>query len=256
LADNSFALCAIDVAAWDLYGKIMGQPLYKLWGLELHDEMPTTDYTIGIDTTDKMLQKMRDLPFPTYKIKLGTDRDMDIMKAIRKATDARLRIDANGGWSAGQAILYAYDLMDLKVEIVEQPLPANDWAGMKEVFRNALTPLIADESCVREEDVEKCVGHFHGINIKLMKCGGITPALRMISKARELGLKVMMGCMTESSIGISAIAQFLPLLDFVDMDSILLNENDPASGVTINPDGSINFPEVNGTGVRLNAAMY
>jgi len=175
---------------------------------------------------------------------------------INKATDAKLRIDANCGWTAGQALLYAYDLMELGVELVEQPLPAEDWKGMKEVYKNALIPLFADESCVSEEDVEKCVGHFHGINIKLMKCGGITPALRMIKKAKELGLKVMMGCMTECSIGISAIAHFLPLLDFVDMDGILLNANDPATGVTINEDGTANFPEVNGTGVKLKAMMY
>jgi len=178
------------------------------------------------------------------------------MKAIRKATDAKLRIDANCGWTAGQAILYAFDLKELGVELVEQPLPADDWDGMKAVYKNALIPLFADEACVTEADVEKCVDHFHGINIKLMKCGGITPALRMIKKAKELGLKVMMGCMTECSVGISAIAHFLPLLDFVDMDGILLNANDPATGVTINEDGTANFPEVNGTGVKLKAMMY
>jgi L-alanine-DL-glutamate epimerase-like enolase superfamily enzyme len=255
LNHNSFAQCAIDMAVWDLYGKKMGKPLYKLWGLE-YNNTPKTDYTIGIASIDKMVEKMRQFPFPIYKIKLGTDEDMDIMRAMRRNTDARLRIDANCGWTAGQAILYSLQLKDLNVEFIEQPLPAEDWDAMKEVYKNTVLPLFADEACVREQDVKKCVNHFHGINIKLMKCGGITPALRMIKEARALELQVMMGCMTECSIGISAIAQFLPLLDFVDMDGALLIANDPANGVTINADGSANFPNVNGTGVTLKSMMY
>ena len=255
LANNFFALAAIDMAAWDLYGKRKAKPLYELWDLKI-EQVPQTDYTIGIDTIDKMVEKMRAFPFPIYKIKLGTDQDMEIMRAIRRNTDARLRIDANCGWSAGQAILYSLQLKDLDVEFIEQPLPAEDWDAMREVKKNSVLPLIADESCVKEADVKKCVDHFDGINIKLMKCGGITPARRMIKEARSLGLQVMMGCMTECSIGISAIAHFLPLLDYVDMDGTLLIANDPATGVIINQDGTVQFPKVNGTGVTLKGVMY
>ncbi|HHH50610.1 MAG TPA: dipeptide epimerase [Saprospiraceae bacterium] len=250
LEKHSFAQCALDVAAWDLFGKINNQPLYQLWGLE-YNNTPITDYTIGIDSIEKMLKKIKDFPFPVYKIKLGTEHDMDIMRAIRANTSARLQIDANCGWTADQTIEYAKELKRLDVELIEQPLQSNDWEGMKAVFKYSVLPVYADEACVRESDVEKCADYFHGINIKLMKCGGITPALRMIHQAKKLGLKLMMGCMTEASIGISAIAHFLPYLDYVDMDGALLVSDDPASGVVINADGTVSFPDVAGTGVSL-----
>ncbi|MCB0486023.1 MAG: dipeptide epimerase, partial [Flavobacteriaceae bacterium] len=138
----------------------------------------------------------------------------------------------------------------LGVEFIEQPLKADDWEGHKEVYQNSALPIIADESCQVEEDVAKCYNHFHGVNVKLTKCGGLTPGRRMLIHAKELGMKTMVGCMTESSVGISAIAHLLPLLDFVDMDGQLLLAKDIATGITIK-DGVINYSEVNGTGVEL-----
>lgn len=250
LAGQSFAQCALDMAAHDLYGKRKGLPLYKLWDLELKN-YPLTNYTIGIDSVEKMVQKIKEFPWPLYKIKLGTDDDVAIVRELRKHSKAVFRVDANAAWNAEDTIKNSKLLKELDVEFLEQPLAREDWEGMDEVFKHSALPVIADESCIEERDIKKCVGYFHGVNIKLTKCGGLTPARRMISKAKENGMKVMVGCMTESTVGISAIAQLLPLLDYVDMDGPLLLKNDIAEGVKIYPDKII-FPKENGTGVRLN----
>jgi L-alanine-DL-glutamate epimerase-like enolase superfamily enzyme len=209
-----------------------------------------TDYTIGIDTVEKMVAKMQELPWPIYKIKLGTKNDIEIVTELRKHTDAVFRIDANCGWTADEAIENSFKLKELGVEFLEQPLPADDIEGAKKLYKNSALPIIADESCIVESDVEKCVGLFHGINVKLTKCGGLTPGKRMLEKAKILGLKTMVGCMTESTVGISAIAHLLPLLDYVDMDGGLLLKEDIATGVTIK-NGVISYPNTNGTGVAL-----
>jgi L-alanine-DL-glutamate epimerase-like enolase superfamily enzyme len=245
LKDHSFAQCALDVAAHDLFGKKMGKPLYELWGLKL-ENLPITDYTVGIDTPEKMVEKMRAKPWSVYKIKLGVPEDLEIMKALRAATDVPFRIDANCGWTVKEAIEKSVELKKLGVEFIEQPLRGGEFDEMKDVYEKSALPVFADESCVSESDVKKCVGRFHGINIKLMKCGGLTPARRMIEEARKLGLQVMAGCMMESSIGISAVAQLLPLLDYIDMDSILLIKKDIAEGVKILENGEVVFPEENG----------
>ncbi|MDA1049567.1 MAG: dipeptide epimerase [Planctomycetota bacterium] len=251
LHDNPFAQCALDQAAHDLWGKKLGQPVYRLWGLEANN-LPPTDYTIGIDEIDVMVAKMREFPdWPIYKIKLGTRHDLDIVRALREHTASRFRVDANCGWSVEETIRNSHDLKPLNVEFIEQPLPADQAAAMERVYRESALPVIADESCIVETDVPRCVNRFHGINIKLVKCGGLTPARRMIDEARELGLQVMVGCMTESTVGISAIAQLLPLLDYVDMDGALLLAHDIATGVTIDQ-GYCRYPNVNGCGVTLN----
>ena len=250
LKDHSFAQCALDVAAHDLFGKKMGKPLYELWGLKL-ENLPITDYTVGIDTPEKMVEKMRAKPWSVYKIKLGVPEDLEIMKALRAATDVPFRIDANCGWTVKEAIEKSVELKKLGVEFIEQPLRGGEFDEMKDVYEKSALPVFAYESCVSESDVKKCVGRFHGINIKLMKCGGLTPARRMIEEARKLGLQVMAGCMMESSIGISAVAQLLPLLDYIDMDSILLIKKDIAEGVKILENGEVVFPEENGIGVKL-----
>lgn len=251
LMDNPFALCALDMAANDLFGKMQGKPLYQIWGLS-SDHMPLTDYTIGIDTIEHMVKKLQERPWPIYKIKLGTPEDVAIVKELRKHTDAVFRVDANGAWGMEETISNSHQLKELGVEFIEQPMPAADKEGMLEVYKRSVLPLIADESCITEEDVARCHGHFHGVNIKLVKCGGLTPARRMIAEAKKLGMKVMVGCMTESSIGISAIAQLLPLLDYVDMDGALLLREDIASGVTIDY-GKVSFSAENGTGATLQA---
>lgn len=230
--NNPFLVCALDMAAWDIYGKMQQQPLYKVWDTQWKNEV-LTDYTIGIDTIDRMLQKMQEKPWPVYKIKLGTPDDIGIVEAIRRNSDAVLRVDANAGWKLDEALALIPRLAELGVELVEQPLAKDDWEGMKQLYRQSPLPLLADESCVFEEDVEKCRDHFHGINIKLTKCSGPTPALRMIQQARSFGMKVMMGSMNESSIGSSAIAHFLPQLDYVDCDGPLLLAQDLATGLRI-----------------------
>lgn len=232
LPNNPFLVCALDMAGWDLYGKMHKQPLYKAWGTEWNTNGPVTDYTIGIDTIDKMVDKMKAKPWPIYKIKVGTEDDIAVVKALREHTNATLRVDANAGWTLEQALNIIPALQELGVEFVEQPLAKDNWEGMKVLFEKSPLPLFADESCVFESDVKKCHQHFHGINIKLTKCSGPTPALRMIKEARSLDMKVMMGCMNESSIGSAAIANFLPQLDFVDMDGPLLLTEDKAQGIT------------------------
>ena len=265
LADNPFALCAVDQAMHDLAAQRAGLPLYAHWGLDpAHN--PLTNYTIGLDSVAKMVAKMREMPWPIYKIKLGTADDLGLVRALRqhidtqrsptdrsptRFRDARFRVDANCAWTADQTLAYAPALKQLGVEFIEQPLPADDWTGMKRVYDACALPVIADEGCITESDVARCAGHFHGINIKLTKCGGLTPARRMLAEARSLGLKTMVGCMTESSVGISAIAHLLPLLDFVDMDGSLLIANDPATGVTFDY-GRVIYADRTGTGAKLN----
>lgn len=249
LADQPFVLCALDEAAHDLFGKLHGKPVYELWGLKT-DKLPLSNFTIGIAGIGEMVAKMEEQPWPLYKVKLGTDHDLEIIEALRRHTDAAFRVDANTAWTPEQTIEYAPRLKELGVEFIEQPLKANNWEGMKLVYEHCALPVIADEACHVEADVARCYGFYHGINIKLMKCGGLTPAKRMVGHARKLGLKVMVGCMTESSVGISAIGQLAPMLDYVDMDGALLLSNDPATGVEV-VDGYARYPKVNGTGAGL-----
>ena len=250
LGDEPFTLCALDQAAYDLWGKQQGAPLYRLWGLD-PSRIPQSNFTIGIDTIEKMVAKLHEVPdWPIYKIKLGTADDIRIVRELRGHTDAVFRVDANCGWSVSETIDNSQHLKELGVEFIEQPLPAEDRDGAAAVFQESALPIIADESCIAEQDVEHCAGFFHGINIKLVKCGGLTPARRMIQQARELGLKVMVGCMTESTVGISAIAQLLPLLDYVDMDGAELLARDIATGVTVER-GVCRYAEENGSGVAL-----
>jgi len=247
---SNFAICALDLAAHDLYGKLLGKPLYEIWGTNL-DHYPITNYTIGIAEIDTMVAKMKEKPWPIYKIKLGTENDVQIIRELRKHTDAIFRIDANGAWTAKETITNSPQLKDLGVEFLEQPLKADNWEGMEKVMHHCVLPVIADESCIVASDVEQCGLHFNGINIKLTKCGGLTPALRMIAHAKSLGLKVMVGCMTESTVGISAIAQLLPQLDYVDMDGALLLKSDIATGIQINENGTLVFPKLGGSGITL-----
>ncbi|RZJ65098.1 MAG: dipeptide epimerase [Flavobacterium sp.] len=246
LPDDYFALCAVDVAYWDYYARKHERTLRSFWS-EPNSKCPITSYTIGIAPIDEMKRKILEYPWPLYKIKLGTEHDMEIVSELRKITTSKFRIDANAAWKSGQAIGYSKILEELDVEFIEQPLSAQDIQGMKNVKPESHLPCIADESCQREQDVLPCAEQFHGINIKLMKCGGITPALRMIKQARELGLSVMAGCMTESTFGISALVQLAPLLDFIDADGPLLLASDIAVGASF-VGGEIVFSENVGAG--------
>ena len=224
-------------------------PLYQYFKLD-PSRIPLSNYTIGYDTEEMMIKKIKETDWPIYKIKLGKGNDLTIVENIRKVTDSIFRIDANGGWSASETIEFSHRLRELNVEFIEQPLRESEYKQMKKVYEESSLPVFADESCKTMDDVMKCRDHFHGINIKLSKCGGVTPALRMIDQIKSLGMKVMMGCMTESSVGISAIAHIAPLVDYVDMDGAMLLAEDIAIGVTVNRK-SVDFPDENGTGVRL-----
>jgi L-alanine-DL-glutamate epimerase-like enolase superfamily enzyme len=250
LGSDPFAQCALDQAAHDLWGKQHGKRVYEMWGLS-GQRLPPTDYTIGIDQIEAMVAKLHEFAnWPVYKIKLGTSNDLEIVRRLRQETESTFRVDANCGWSVDETLANADAFQDLGVEFIEQPLPADQWEGMKILQAECKLPVIADESCITETDVGRCAGLFDGVNIKLVKCGGLTPARRMIEQARSNGLSVMVGCMTESTVGISAIAQLLPLLDYVDMDGALLLAEDIADGVRIDQ-GFCQYPDRPGTGVVL-----
>lgn len=249
LHDDFFGLCAIDEAYWDFYSRKCNKTLRSFWAAA-NETPPLTSYTIAIDSIETMQQKIREKPWPVYKIKLGTANDLQIVESLRKTTDSLFRIDANCAWTANLTIEYSKIFKDLNVEFIEQPLKADDIEGMKKVREHSFLPIIADESCQRETDVNSCNGLFHGINIKLTKCGGITPALRMIQNGRSKGLKIMAGCMTESTVGISALSQLAPLLDYLDPDGALLLKQDIASGVSFDF-GQIRYSENFGAGVEL-----
>ncbi|MDP4264077.1 MAG: dipeptide epimerase [Bacteroidota bacterium] len=247
LPQNHFLVCALDIAAWDIFGKLKKKKLYELWNGDI-SRNPVTDYTIGIDSIDKMVAKLKEKPWPIYKIKVGTPDDIAIVRALRQNTDSILRVDANAGWDLETALNLIPQLKELGVEFVEQPLAKDDWTGMAVLYKESSLPLFADEACVFENDVEKCKDHFHGINIKLTKCSGITPALRMIERARELDMKVMIGCMNESTVGSAAVAHLLPFIDFVDMDGPLLLEEDVATGIQYDY-GKIIYSDAPGLGI-------
>lgn len=228
--NNPFLVCALDMAGWDIYGKLRRKPLYELWNLNLANA-PQTDYTIGIDSLEKMLEKIDAHPAPIYKIKVGTSDDLEKLKAIRKHTNSIIRVDANAGWTLEQALQMLPVLEEMNIELIEQPLAKEDLDGTKTLKESTSIPIFADESCVGERDVEKCAGYFSGINIKLTKCSGITPALEMIKKARSLNMQVMLGCMNESSIGTAPLAHLAPLVDFLDADGPLLLKTDLTAGI-------------------------
>lgn len=246
---HPFLRSALDEAAYDLYGKINKVPTWQYIGGK-NENLPITNYTIGLSSPEKLLQKIQEKPWPSYKIKLGPEKAIETIELIRKHTNAGLRVDANAAWTIEQTLELAPKLKKLGVSFIEQPLAVDDIKGMKKLFAESVLPIFADESCQTEEDIAKAKGLFHGVNIKLAKCGGITPARRMIREARQLGLQVMVGCMVESSVGISAIAQLLPFLDIADLDGALLLKTDPAVGVKI-VDGAVSFMG-NGNGVVLN----
>ena len=234
IGGDTFALSALDMAGHDLRGKRLGISTWQDWGLEW-DHIPDSSYTIGIDTIETMVAKLHEMPgWSIYKIKLGTPHDIAIVTELRRHTGAVFRVDANCSWTADETVANSAKLADLGVEFIEQPLPMNAPAADKlRVFLDSALPVIADEDCQVPDDVERCHGLYHGVNVKICKCGGLTPALNMLRRARELGLKTMVGCMIESSIGISGAAQLLPLLDYADLDGAVLLRDDPASGVTI-----------------------
>jgi len=248
LEKSRAALCALDLALNDWIGRRLDQPLFRLLGLD-PERMPLSTFTIGIDTLERMVEKLREVAdFPLIKVKVGMPNDLEVLRALRNVTRATFRVDANCAWTARETIEKSRELEALGVEFIEQPMPPDQLDAMEEVHAKSALPVIADENSVLPRDVPKLPGRFHGINIKLVKCGGILPALQMISMARALDLKVMIGCMIESSVGCTAGAQIGPLTDYLDLDGAALTTNDPYRGMIFDK-GRLRMPYSPGLGV-------
>lgn len=250
IAPNPAAHAAVGSALYDLMGKRLGQPLWKLWGLD-PAAAPLSSFTIGMDTPDVVREKARlAREYPILKIKVGTGRDDETLEAVRsEAPDCVLRVDANAAWTAKEALRAVPMLMDYGVEFIEQPLPPTDREGLRHLYEHSPIPIILDESCLVASDIPGLVGMADGINIKFAKCGGPREALRMIHTARACGLQVMMGCMLESSLGIAPAAHLAPLLDYADLDGAALLREDPFDGPHLGPEGRIVLGDKPGLGV-------
>lgn len=250
LHGNNSARAAVSTALHDLVGKRLGLPVYKLWGLD-PAKCPISTFTIGIDTPERIRMKVGEAEqYPVLKIKLGTSDDLAILRAIRDVTQKELRVDANAGWTRKQAIKMLPVLEEFGVTVLEQPLDPRDLEGLGEVTRHSRIPVIADESCIVAADIPALVGKVDGINIKLAKTGSLREAIRMIAIARSHHMMVMVGCMIESSVGITAAAHFCPLVDICDLDGAALLAQDPYKGATIEG-GQLRLPE--GPGLGLSA---
>ncbi|MGI8549140.1 MAG: dipeptide epimerase [Gemmatimonadaceae bacterium] len=250
MGGNASARAAASSALHDLHARRFAVPLYRLWGLD-PEAAPMSSYTIGIADEEGLKQRVAAAAeYPILKIKLGTDRDEEIVRIVRDAAPGKtLRVDANAAWTPKHAVRMSGMLRDYGVESVEQPVAASDFDGLRFVRDNIDLPVFADEACLVAHDIPALAGACDGINIKLAKCGGLREALRMIHTARAHDLLVMAGCMIETSLGISAIAQIAPLLDTADFDGAALLANDPFTGVTI-PSGHITLTDRPGLGAE------
>ncbi|OVE83727.1 dipeptide epimerase [Natronolimnobius baerhuensis] len=252
---NPAARVAVSIALHDLVAKRLEVPLYRYWGLDPTNTVETS-YTIGLDDLETMREKTADAlerGHGTLKIKLGTDRDIEIIEAIRDvAPDVRLYADANEAWTPREAVTRIERLAAFDLEFIEQPVPAANPDGLQFVYERAALPVAADESCLTLADVPQVADRCDIVNLKLMKCGSLREAMRMIHTARAHGLEVMCGCMTESHASIAAACHLAPLLDYADLDGPLLLAEDPYAGVPM-PDGRIDLAglERAGTGARL-----
>ncbi len=248
---NAAGKAAVDIALHDLVGKMMGQPWYRIWGLN-PSLAPSTTFTIGIDTADVVRQKTRECAekFNILKVKLGRDNDKEMIQTIRSVTSLPIAVDANQGWKDRH---YALDMIQWLAEqgvvMVEQPMPKEQLDDTAWVSQHSPLPVFADESIQRLRDIDRLKGAFTGINIKLMKCTGMREAWKMVNTARALGMKVMVGCMTETSCAVSAAAQFSPAVDFADLDGNLLISNDCFEGVKVK-NGKLVLPDRPGIGLK------
>jgi L-alanine-DL-glutamate epimerase-like enolase superfamily enzyme len=248
LPDCCCTRAGIDIALHDLCGKLAGLPLYRWFGLS-PEKTPATGYTIGMGTAQEMVREARNASdFPILKIKVGGPGDVDAVKAIRAETDAVLRVDANGGWSVDEAIDRINRIEPYGVQFVEQPIAPGNPDGLRRIRQRTHLPIVADEDARTATDLPALAGCVDGINIKLMKCGGLREALRMIHVARALGMQVMLGCMVETSLSLTAAAHLLPLADYSDLDSAALLERDPFAGFTVR-NGKNVLPDGPGLGV-------
>jgi len=249
------AIAAVDLALHDLLGKQLGLPLWKYWGLD-EGATPRTSFTIGIATLEKVVAKVAEAEqYPVLKIKVGVANDLEVMREVRRLAPTKvLRVDANCGWTVREAIAKAKVLEKLGVEFIEQPIPPGHNAGLRKIKNAIGLPLMTDESSVTPEDIPALRGCVDGINIKLVKCGGLRAGMQMIHTARSCGLKIMLGCMLESSVLISAAAQLSPLADYADLDGNLLLAGEPFRGVTVDRNAKLLLPQAPGLGVQWRSA--
>ena len=247
---NCAAKASVDIALHDLLGKMMQQPWYKIWGYD-PASTPNTSFTIGIDTPEVVRQKVTEASaFKILKVKLRRDNDKEMIETIRQETSVPLCVDVNQGWTdRQQALEMIHWLKEKGVVFVEQPMPKTAIDDLAWLTQHSPLPIIADEALQRLDDVQKANGIYSGINIKLMKCTGMREAHKMLTLARSLHMKVMIGCMTETSCAVSAAAQLSPAADWADLDGNLLISNDPFSGVQVF-DGKITLPEKPGIGIK------
>jgi len=244
------AIAAVDIALHDLIGKRLGLPLWKYWGLD-PSRTPRTSFTIGIASLERVVAKVREAEkYPVLKIKVGVANDLEILREVRRLAPRKtLRVDANCGWTVKETIAKARAMEKLGIEFIEQPIPPGNNAALKRIKNFIGLPLMADESSLAPEDVPALRGCVDGINIKLVKCGGLRAGMQMIHTARACGLKIMLGCMIESSVLISAAAQLSPLADYADLDGNLLITNDPFRGVRVDNQAKLILPQAAGIGV-------
>jgi L-alanine-DL-glutamate epimerase-like enolase superfamily enzyme len=246
---NNFLISALDIAGWDLWGRMNGRSVQQLMRISGVNN-PPTDYTIGFSQPEAIAQRVTEKRFPVYKLKVGGKGDLKSLEALRSATDAAIRVDANEGWTLEEAKFILPYMEKWDVELIEQPFDRADVTSLKAVRGLTSIPVIADEACRDENDLDVCLEHYDGINIKLSKCGGLTPALRMIERIKKAGKKVMLGGMCESTVGATALAQLLPLADYADIDGPLLLKENIGHGLTYDR-GAIQLPPGPGLGVTF-----
>ena len=249
ITDQNCARCALDIAILDWVGKKLNAPLYKIWGLD-KEKTPLTSYSIGIDTIENIKRKTREAEkYPLLKIKVGKDNDEEIIEAVRSVTDKPIRVDANEGWKSKEVALEKIKwLQEMGIEFIEQPMPAHMLEETRWLRDRVDIPIVADEAVQTAADIPKLAEAYDGINIKLMKSGGIQEAMRMIHLAKAMKMKIMLGCMIESSIAIAAAAHLTPLVDWADLDGNLLLREDPFSGVGVE-NGKLILSDEPGLGV-------
>jgi L-alanine-DL-glutamate epimerase-like enolase superfamily enzyme len=247
------AKCAIDIALLDFAGKVVGLPVHELLGLS--SNLPPTDFTIGIDEPEIVAERARRAAdFPALKIKVGGPGDLATLEAVREVYGGPIRVDANTGWTPDGAVAILPELERLGVELIEQPFPARRLDQLRWLQERSSLPIVADESCVFIEDLDGLVGVVAGVNIKLAKCGGTIPARWMLERARELGFKIFLGCMEETSVGIAGSAVVASLADWVDLDGCLLLADDPFAGLELDAEHRWRLSDLPGLGLSRRAS--
>jgi L-alanine-DL-glutamate epimerase-like enolase superfamily enzyme len=248
LGRNGAAKCALDIALHDLVAKQLGVPLHTLLGTTA--DIPPTDFTVGIDDPAVVAERAASAAhFPALKVKVGSAHDLETLRAVRSVFAGPIRVDANTGWQPEEAERLIPQLVELGVELIEQPFPAHRLDQLAWLQERSPLPIVADESAVMIEDLDRLVGVVAGVNVKLAKCGGVGPALQMLTRARDLGFRRFLGCMEETSVGIAASAAVASLADWVDLDGCLLLADDPFAGLTLGSDCRWMLPPLPGLGL-------